>query len=94
MPLHFLNESDAPRECPNCHGIGWGRVDTSVGMFRPDCPECNGTGRLNANAKPDVETDFDGQVWWHRSPGETVGYPRKCFDTEAQALEAARKANR
>ncbi len=82
MSLHFLDPDKAPRECPSC-------IDVIPGEM---CTRCEGTGTLgDPEAKPDIEINFDGQVFWYRSPGETVLYPHECYETEAEALTAARE---
>ena len=87
MSLHYLNPDREPRECPMCKGTGLNHRFTGA-----PCNYCpNSTGRLGVeSAQPDIEIIFDGQVYWFRRPGEVVGWPRDCFDTEKEALEVAR----
>jgi len=54
MSLHFSDESKAPRECPGC-----GACDTGYPRgCMPSFGGCDGSGRINADAQPDVEVRY------------------------------------
>ncbi len=88
MSLHFSDETQ--RECSACEG--WKRVQTGHGNEMRECFECNGTGRIAG--KPDVETRFgtgNGGWNWRPFPLDRTHW-RGPFDTEGDALTAARAA--
>ena len=97
MSLHYSDPSLAPRECPECASLDIEWI-ANVGYCGPDwlkardCAQCHGTGRINADAQPDVEIEsvHGGRFYdWRSLPtGRWIsGGP-----TESAALEAARKA--
>lgn len=101
MSLHYIDPNDEPRECPSCEGVGYRHIrqdcDGTYDGPENDCPgDCNGTGRLGdpeKRAEIDVflhdKGDFGEEWGW-------VGIAERCclrfYDTESEALAAARKA--
>ena len=94
MSHHYLHPEDEPRRCD-------GGCDSEGYLYTPErtwCAKCRGTGKLgNPDAKPEIELDCRNSmssdqtevwywvlidVWDHHGP----------FDTEAEALESARKS--
>lgn len=91
MALHYLDDSQRPRECPCCSG--------GLDLGTLDCLDCNGTGRLgDAGAQPDCVTEqaVTGG-WWARSntpedaPTDWAIGP---YSSQEAALAAAREATR
>ena len=91
MTLHYSDESKSPRPCDQCGDDG---EEPSV-----HCQWCNGTGTLNADAKPDLLVNepskyypdtFEPGFYWMplRDDG---AHSRGPFKSEAEALANARE---
>ena len=102
MSLHYIDPNDTPRDCPRCKGVGqWIAINLQNGEPVDDdvgCSKCNGTGQLGNPDAPRFETTCrrSGRWYW-RAVGDSWPIVWSPNDpparlTEAEAIEAARKA--
>ena len=108
MSHHYINPSDEYRDCESCDGSGYATGCTETDRLRGDlwaCLLCDGTGKLgDPDAKPEIEVweyfmegKSIGYFWNEHGTDEMCGKPNginsmSAFVSEAEALEAARKA--
>ncbi len=100
MSLYFSDESKAPRECPCCTN---GQLGEFGDKRRSRCPACNGAGRINDGARPDIEVECQSDGYrWRVTPGNEGAFGGRLrwigngrgngFGSRDAAIAAARAA--
>lgn len=93
MTLHFIHPEDEFRECDVCCDRCDQYSPTGKVILFPECHECNGTGKIRTDAKPEIEIQFHhgglhglNGYYWAQSP-----LPREVFASEDEARSEAEK---